>query len=109
MVLGWMKTVERVQKAAVAILLGESYHYNKHALYSLDVKPLKPSVILCPQTSKHPKFEHWFIPNGTGIGTTPRGNTKYRPILTVLTGTKNPPPILTDLLINSFKQSEDIA
>ena len=101
--------IERVQKAALAIILGESYHSYKHALYSLDVKPLNERrQTLCLsfalRTSKNPKFEHWFSPNGTGIGTTPRGHTKYRPVWTRTDRYKRIPlPFLTDLLNNHFQ------
>ena len=97
------KSIERVQKAALAIILGDSYHSYQKALNLLDVKPLDQRredlcLTFALKTSQQQKFEHWFV-------ATPRAHTtKYRPVWTHTDRYKGTPlPYLTNLLNNHFR------
>ena len=97
------KSIECVQKAALAIILGDSYHSYQKTRNLLDVKPLDQRredlcLTFALKTSQKQKFKHWFVP-------TPRAHTtKYRPVWTRTDRYKRTPlPYLTNLLNNHFR------
>ena len=71
--------IERVQKCALAIILGQNYKSYKSALLQLNLDTLAARRIkLCEKFSikaqKHPKFSKWFKPNTRSSVTRSRKN-----------------------------------
>ena len=71
--------IERVQKSALAIILGQNFKSYKSALLQLNLDTLAARRIkLCEKFSikaqKHPKFSKWFKPNTTFSVTRSRKN-----------------------------------
>ena len=71
--------IERVQKSALAIILGQNFKSYKYALLQLNLDTLAARRIkLCEKFSikaqKHPKFSKWFKPNTTSSVTRSRKN-----------------------------------
>ena len=96
-------SIERIQKTALAIILGGSYTTYKEALALLQIDTLesrrtKLCLKFAVKAVKNPKFSSWFAPN------IPEANTRSvkLPYKTIKCRTrrfrKSPLPYLTDLL-----------
>ena len=78
---GERTNIERVQKAALHIILGENYSSYKDALKltnleSLDIRREQMCLVFAKKCEKQPKLKHWFKLNHKAIDT--RGTiTKY--------------------------------
>ena len=109
-----VKQLERVQKSALAIILGDSYKSYKHALKKLDVESLesrreKICLTFGKRALKNEKFCKWFSYNDVNK---PKINTRHaesKPIYKlkpVTTKTKrykrSPIPYITNLLNTEF-------
>ena len=104
------KQIERVQRCALYIILGEQYNNYDHALDLLECENLDDRRSnLCEKFAKksvkHPKFKNWFSENTEvppNIAT--RGNenkvmTKFNPVQTRTKRYRDSPlPYLTDIL-----------
>ena len=105
-----VKQIERVQRCALYIILGEQYDNYDHALDLLEIENLNDRRSnLCEKfakkSAKHQKFTNWFSENTEvppNIAT--RGNenkviTKYNPVQTRTKRYRDSPlPYLTDIL-----------
>ena len=110
-----VNTIERIQKTALAIILGSSYTTYREALAMLSVDRLdarrtKLCLKFALKAVKHPKFSSWFAPNTYHINT--RSVKPPFKKINCRTGRyrKSPIPYLTDLLNNLFptlKQKAD--
>ena len=94
--------IERVQKAALAIIMGETYSSYSNALHILDMETLVDRrTALClsfaKKAYKSEKFREWFTESETDIQLAE---------VTVRTARywKSPLPYLTDLLNNELKK-----
>ena len=102
--------IERVQKCALHIILGETYGDYKNALQTLNCETLNTRrVKLCEnfakKASKSIRFSNWFTLNTTQPTITTRKhmktNIKYLPVQTRTNRFKNSSvPYLTDILNN---------
>ena len=106
------KQIERVQKAAFYIILGEKYTSYSNAVAVLDCdllsdRRLKLCLTFARKCFKHPKYQNWFCPN-------PPETTKTRAKKTVLkmvnTRTDryedSPIPYLTKILDQHLAQTK---
>ena len=110
-----VNTIERIQKTALAIILGSSYTTYKEALAKLSVDRLearrtKLCLNFALKAVKHPKFSSWFAPNTYHINT----RSVKPPFKKINCRTrryrKSPLPYLTDLLnthIPTLKQKSN--
>ena len=104
--------IERVQKCALNIILGEHYSSYSKALESvksenLEVRRIKICENFVKKSVKHPKFRHWFRRNEESVNETKIRKVKnqkiqrYHPVPYRTEKYKNSPlPYLTDLLNN---------
>ena len=94
--------IERVQKVALHIILGEQYgsykdDREKTKLETLEVRRENLSLKFAKKAEKHPKHKNWFIPRP--VRTTRHQNSKYwSAIARTERLKKSPIPYLTDLL-----------
>jgi hypothetical protein len=110
-----VKQLERVQKTAFAIILGDSYRSYKHAIQKLEVKTLESRrkdicLTFGKKALKSEQFSKWFCLNDK---TEPVINTRYSETKTVeklkpvVTRTRrymrSPIPYLTNLLNQDFE------
>ena len=110
-----VKQLERVQKTAFAIILGDGYRSYKHALQKLEVKTLESRrkdicLTFGKKALKSDQFSKWFCLNDK---TEPVINTRYSETKTVeklkpvITRTRrymrSPIPYLTNLLNQDFE------
>ena len=113
-----IKQLERVQKTALAIILGDGYRSYKHALQKLDIKSLESRRSdLCltfgKKALKNDKFSKWFCLNDESE---PVVNTRYSETKTinklkpVITRTRrysrSPIPYLTTILNQEFERAK---
>ena len=73
--------IERVQKAALHIIMGENYVSYRTALQSCNLTSLesrreKLCVKFASRAAKHPKHSSWFKPNNIDVNTR-QTKTKY--------------------------------
>ena len=104
--------IERVQKCALNIILGEHYSSYSKALESikyenLEIRRIKICENFVKKSVKHPKFRHWFRRNEKSVNETKIRKVKnqkiqrYHPVPYRTEKYKNSPlPYLTDLLNN---------
>ena len=99
------RCIERVQKAAVSIILDLDYHNYESglshlALERLNVRRVKLSLNFAKKASKHPKHSTWFVKNEAQKQVNTRSQKQsYKPIQARTQRlTKSPIPFLTDQL-----------
>ena len=105
------KQIERVQKCALYVIMGETYSGYSNALKTLEVSHLsdrrsKLCLNFAKKAEKHPKYQNWFCPAEEVVppSVTTRSDktiiqTKYRPVPTRTDRYKGSPlPFLTDIL-----------
>ena len=101
--------IERVQKAAFAIILGSSYNCYTEALLTLDSESLETrrkfiNLKFAKQSLKNDKFAHWFCNKPTNVHSMRMRSSKEKKILPVQARTvsfqKSPLAYLTQLLVN---------
>ena len=114
-----IKQIERVQRTALHIILGENYLYYENALDVLKCKTLSEMrYSLCEhfvrKASKHPRFKNWFCENLEPAPIVGTRNSKYKPILRYIpvktrTGRfeDSPLPYLTNIL-NTLKIQDSV-
>ena len=96
--------IERVQKAAFSIILGEDYFSYNQALSTLDADTLssrrqKLSLNFAKKSYKHPKYQTWFRPNDVNTLNTRADKTVLKTVHTRTDMYDNSPlPYLTRLL-----------
>ena len=71
---GETRDIERVQKSALHIVLGNKYISYKHALEfvkleTLEQRRVKLSLKFALKAEKHKKFRHWFKMNSIDVNT----------------------------------------
>ena len=94
--------IERVQKVALHIILGEQYGSYKDArdktnLETLEVRRENLSLKFAKKAEKHPKHKNWFKPRP--VRTSRHQNSKYWSVVARTERLKKSPiPYLTDLL-----------
>ena len=105
-----VKQIERVQRCALYIILGEEYDNYENAMDLLECANLNDRRSqLCEKFAKksvkHPKFTNWFSvntevpPNITTRGNENKVRTKFNPVQTRTNRYQDSPlPYLTDLL-----------
>ena len=107
------KQIERVQKAALSIILGENYESYGNALRTLDVETLssrrkKLTLTFAKKAYKHPKYQTWFR-NSTG--NVPNTRAEKTVLKTVQTRTNkyrdSPLPYLTSVLNKHFGDKQN--
>ena len=102
------KDLERVQKCALAIILGKSYSSYDHALKilgldTLDARRNKLSLKFALKAEKHPKFKNWFIPEFKKANTRSTCN-KYKEVRSNHERyQRSPLSFLTSLLNDHYK------
>ena len=102
------KAIERVQKSALYIILGELYSSYDSALEALAMTPLdERRETLCLnfalKSESHPIHSQWFKERGDGPET--RHHNKFQPVWTdTKRYRKFPIPYLTQLLNNHYKE-----
>ena len=95
-------SLERVQKSAVRIILGNEYSSYQNSLETLKMEDLESRRIkLClkfgRKAESHPKHKNWFVSNNHSLNT--RNKQKYKNVHFNHTRFKNSPICyLTDLL-----------
>ena len=100
------KTLERIQKAALAVIIGPSHSTYSNALTSLSLERLssrRESLCLsfALKCEKSPIYQHWF--EATANHNT-RNSTKYKQVWTrTRRFEKSPLPYLTNLLKEHYK------
>ena len=101
--------IERVQKAAFAIILGSSYNCYMEALATLGSESLETrrkaiNLKFAKKSLKNDRFAHWFCNKPTNVHTMRTRNSKVEKILPVQARTvsfqKSPLAYLTQLLVN---------
>ena len=103
--------IERVQKAACAIILGSKYNTYKKALSALGLETLcsrrkKLCLNFAKKAIKHPKFKTWFEYE-TSNGYLIRNKNKLVPVTTRTKHFKSSPlPFLTDMLNDYFAKKK---
>ena len=103
--------IERVQKCALYVIMGDSYNGYDETLIALEVEKLsgrrsKLCLKFAKRAEKHPKYQNWFVPADEFIPptVTTRSDktfveTKYKPVPTRTDRYKGSPlPFLTDIL-----------
>ena len=110
-----INSIERVQKKALAIILGRSYTTYSEALEALKIETLESRrTQLCLnfalKAARNPKFYSWFAPNQTEVNT----RSEKLPFKKINCRTrrfrKSPLPYLTDLLnshVPTLKQKSE--
>ena len=98
------RRIERVQRTALHVIMGESFIDYKNALLAcglerLDERRMKLIISFAKKTAKNPKFAHWFLQNKESDRKHRVPQTQYK---TVHTRTKkfkrSSIPFMTDLL-----------
>ena len=104
------KTLERVQKSALYIILGSGYNSYESALDTLNLENLedrRDSLCLnfALQYAAHPHHSKWFLKTQAGPDT--RNQNFYQPVWT-RTGRyrDSPVPYMTDLLNNYYRNKK---
>jgi hypothetical protein len=103
---GQVTQIERVQKAACAVILGDNYHDYKNALSVLKLKTLcDRRKELCIRFGKNcvksDKYKHWFVERQSDVNNiqTRSDKTKLLPVNSRTNRySKSPLPYLTSLL-----------
>ena len=100
--------IERVQKCALAIILGQNYKSYKSALLQLNLETLAARRIkLCEKFSikaqKHPKFSKWFKPNTRSSVTRSRKNKFCEVYYRTERFKRSPISYLTSILNSQWK------
>ena len=101
--------IERVQRCALRIILGDNYSSYQNALDTLNLDDLeKRRVKICLnfglKAAKHPKHSHWFKERPKFIT---RSNLKYYPVFASnLRLQKSPIAYITKLLNNHFSKQQ---
>ena len=96
--------IERVQKSALRVILGDQYLSYNQAMATLELDNLesrreKLCVTFASKSAKHEKYSEWFWTPDTRPDT--RNQTKYTSVWTRTTRYKKSPlPYLTELLNN---------
>ena len=97
--------IERVQKTACAVILGDSYLQYSNALAVLNLKSLKERrkdlcLKFAQNCAKSDKFNHWFVRRSDPVGITTRSiKTDLIPVDSrTKRYSKSPLPYLTSLL-----------
>ena len=105
--------IERVQKCAFYIILGEQYLHYENALHTMNSERLsdrryKLCLKFAKKSEKHPRYQNWFCPAEDYVPTINTRsdkrdrNTKFKPVPTRTDRFKNSPvPYMTDQL-NQF-------
>ena len=101
-------SIERVQKAAVKIILQGSYKSYKNALIELNMHPLSQRrdqlcLNFALKCEAHVKFSHWFKPNTTIINTRSKKDKYCNPVYKT-TRLKNSPLSYLTLILNRHYQ-----
>ena len=82
------KQIERVQKTAFCIILGDHYLNYKNALRYLQCETLKDRrkklcLTFAKKSLKHPKYQNWFVPNTPKVKPITRSEkTSFKPVTT---------------------------
>ena len=82
------KQIERVQKAAFSIILGDQYFNYKNALKYLECESLNSRrkrlcLNFAKKSEKHPKYQNWFVKNTQEVKPATRTEkTIYKPVST---------------------------
>ena len=93
--------IERVQKSALSIILGEQYYSYRSGLKNLRLESLYTRRgRLCKKSQKHSKFEKWFKPN-TRITVTRAKGSKFCEVHCRTERFKNSPISFLTKLLNS--------
>ena len=101
--------IERIQKSACHIVLGDSYSSYKNALKTLCLDPLsvrrdRLCLKFAKKAEKHPKHSKWFKPNDNDVNTR-QTKTKYKEVLAKHSRLKKSPlSFLTDMLNDNYKE-----
>ena len=101
--------IERIQKSACHIILGDSYSSYKNALKtlcldSLSVRRNGLCLKFAKKAEKHPKHSKWFKPNDNDVNTR-QTKTKYKEVLAKHSRLqKSPLSFLTDMLHDNYKK-----
>ena len=99
--------IERIQKSACHIILGEDYISYRNALKSLNLESLtgrrdKLCLKFAKRAEKHPKHRHWFKPNDNEVNTR-QTKLKYKEVFAKHDRFKKSPlAFLTDMLNNHY-------
>ena len=101
--------IERIQKSACHIILGDNYSSYKNALKTLCLDPLSVRrdelcLKFAKKAEKHPKHSKWFVPNDNDVNTR-QIKTKYKEVLAKHSRLqKSPISFLTDMLNDNYKK-----
>ena len=97
--------LERIQKCALHIILGEDYTGYEAALemtscVSLEARRMQICEKFAVKTARSNKYSHWFVPNVRNAESrNTRHMTKYKPAITrTIRCEKSPIPFLTKIL-----------
>ena len=96
--------LERIQKCAFRILLGNDYISYENALHILQMETLKMRrkhicLKFAKKAIKHKRFENWFIPNVSNVNTR-SDKLEYKPVKGRKKGLKRSPIAYFTKLLN---------
>ena len=106
-----VNNIERVQKAALYIMLGDGYESYTNALKltileTLESRRSKLCSKFATKSMKHPKHSNWFKVN-TKVTFTRQTQPKFRPVVSrTLRFTRSPISFLTDILNKKYSKQK---